>query len=94
GGWFRLFPYGFTRWALNQVNNKEAESCIFYFHPWEIDPAQPRQKGLDFRTRFRHYLNLEHMEARLSRLLSDFGWDRMDKVFIDNKHVSTRQVTV
>ncbi|MCK4951097.1 MAG: DUF3473 domain-containing protein [Gammaproteobacteria bacterium] len=90
GGFFRLYPYAISRWAIHQVNHKDKQPSVFYFHPWEIDPAQPRQKGLDFRTRFRHYLNLEHMEARLSRLLSDFGWDRMDKVFIDNKHVSTR----
>lgn len=82
GGWFRLFPYGFTRWALNQVNSKEAQSCIFYFHPWEIDPQQPRQKGISAKTRFRHYLNLHKMYGRLERLLDDFQWGRMDEVFL------------
>ena len=92
GGFFRFYPYIISRWAIRQINRKDKQPGIFYFHPWEIDPDQPRQKGLDFKTRFRHYLNLEHMEGRLNRLLSDFEWDRMDKVFIDNKHASTRQV--
>lgn len=82
GGWFRLFPYSFTRWALNNVNNKEEQSCIFYFHPWEIDPQQPRQKGIGAKTRFRHYLNLHKMYGRLERLLDDFRWGRIDEVFL------------
>ena len=53
---------------------------ISYFHPWEIDPDQPRQVGLDAKTRFRHYLNLDRMEDRLDRLLGDFAWGRMDEV--------------
>lgn len=80
GGWFRLLPYGVTRWALNRVNRHEGQSAIFYFHPWEIDPAQPRQDGLNRRTRFRHYLNLSRTEQRLQRLLDDFAWGRMDEV--------------
>ena len=84
GGWFRLFPYGFTRWALNQVNRKEGQAAIFYFHPWEIDPEQPRLKGLDAKTRLRHYLNLGKMQARLRRLMDDFHWDRMDRVFLES----------
>ncbi|QIB67532.1 DUF3473 domain-containing protein [Kineobactrum salinum] len=81
GGWFRLFPYGFSRWALRRINRTEGESGLFYFHPWEIDPQQPRPEGLPARTRFRHYLNLGRMEQRLQRLLGDFRWDRMDCVF-------------
>jgi hypothetical protein len=65
------------------VNQRDRAPAIFYFHPWEIDPEQPRQAGLDRRTRFRHYVNLPRMEARLRRLLADFRWDRMDRVFID-----------
>lgn len=80
GGWFRLVPYAGMRWAMRQVNRIDGESAIFYFHPWEIDPEQPRQKGLDAKTRFRHYLNLDRMEARLERLLGDFSWGRMDQV--------------
>ncbi|MEZ5556093.1 XrtA system polysaccharide deacetylase [Haliea sp.] len=81
GGWFRLFPYAFSRWALRRINHREAQSAHFYFHPWEIDPEQPRPPGLTARTRFRHYLNLGRMESRLQRLLGDFRWDRMDRVF-------------
>ena len=54
GGWFRLFPYPLSRWAMNRVNRGEGQSGIFYFHPWEIDPEQPRPEGLDLKTRFRH----------------------------------------
>jgi polysaccharide deacetylase family protein (PEP-CTERM system associated) len=80
GGWFRLVPYAGMRWAMQRVNRLDRESAIFYFHPWEIDPEQPRQKGIDAKTRFRHYLNLERMETRLNRLLGDFDWGRMDEV--------------
>ena len=83
GGWFRLFPYTFSRWALGRVNRGEGESGIFYFHPWEIDPEQPRLKGLSFKTRFRHYLNLNRMYGRLDQLLHDFSWGRMDHIFLD-----------
>jgi polysaccharide deacetylase family protein (PEP-CTERM system associated) len=82
GGWFRLFPYGFSRWALARVNHRDGEPGIFYFHPWEIDPDQPRPGGLGFRTRFRHYLNLSRTEGRLERLLRDFRWGRMDEIFL------------
>ena len=80
GGWFRLVPYAGMRWAMRRVNDVDLESAIFYFHPWEIDPDQPRQTGIDAKTRFRHYLNLGRMEARLDRLLGDFSWGRMDEV--------------
>ena len=82
GGWFRLLPYGMSRWMLRQVNDKERAPCMFYFHPWEVDPGQPRQPGMSLRTRFRHYVNLGRMEARLRRLLRDFAWDRVDRVFL------------
>jgi len=83
GGWFRLFPYTFSRWALRRINTREGESGLFYFHPWEIDPAQPRPAGLTAKTRFRHYLNLSRMQTRLGYLLRDFQWDRMDRVFAE-----------
>ena len=92
GGWFRLVPYTGMRWAIRRVNDADCESAIFYFHPWEIDPGQPRQRGLDAKTRFRHYLNLDRMEYRLARLLADFSWGRMDDVLyrprIDRQQVS------
>ncbi len=82
GGYFRLLPYGVSRWAIARVNASERQSCIFYFHPWEIDPDQPRQKGISAKTRLRHYLNLSRMERRLDRLLRDFRWDTMANVFL------------
>jgi polysaccharide deacetylase family protein (PEP-CTERM system associated) len=83
GGWFRLLPYAASRWMLRRVNEGEGQSAVFYFHPWELDPEQPRVGGVDAKTRFRHYVNLDRTERRLQRLLSDFAWDRMDRVFID-----------
>jgi hypothetical protein len=86
GGWFRLFPYQFSRWALARVNKNDAEASIFYFHPWEIDPEQPRPEGLSLRTRFRHYLNLHRTYSRLERLLTDFRWGRMDEIFLPGEN--------
>jgi polysaccharide deacetylase family protein (PEP-CTERM system associated) len=85
GGYFRLFPYAVSRWALRRVNRHDREPCVFYFHPWEIDADQPRQKNLGLKTRFRHYLNLGRMEQRLARLLEDFRWGRMDQVFLASR---------
>ena len=84
GGYFRLMPYGLSRWMLNRVNQRDAQPAIFYFHPWEIDPGQPRVPGISAKTRFRHYVNIGRMEGKLDRLLSDFDWGRMDRVFFDN----------
>jgi polysaccharide deacetylase family protein (PEP-CTERM system associated) len=83
GGYFRLLPYAVSRWMLQRVNRHERESAIFYFHPWEIDVDQPRIAGIDRRTRFRHYLNIDRMEQRLACLLRDFRWGRMDHIFLD-----------
>lgn len=82
GGWFRLLPYSMSRWMLNRVNAQERAPCMFYFHPWELDAGQPRQTGLSARTRFRHYVNLQRMPGRLRKLLNDFEWDRVDRVFL------------
>lgn len=81
GGYFRLAPYRVSHWAIDRVNRIEGRPAIFYFHPWEVDPRQPRVRGISAKTRFRHYLNLDRTEARLQRLLSDFHWDRVDRVF-------------
>jgi polysaccharide deacetylase family protein (PEP-CTERM system associated) len=81
GGYFRLAPYRVSRWAIGRVNRVERRPAIFYFHPWEIDPEQPRVDGISAKTRFRHYLNLERTEPRLKKLLRDFHWDRVDRVF-------------
>ncbi|WP_296900233.1 XrtA system polysaccharide deacetylase [Thiohalocapsa sp.] len=82
GGYFRLFPYAYSRWALRRVNRRDRQSAVFYFHPWEIDPAQPMQRNLGLKTRVRHYLNLGRMEPRLHRLARDFLWSRMDRLFL------------
>jgi polysaccharide deacetylase family protein (PEP-CTERM system associated) len=71
GGYFRLFPYGFTRWALDSINRSEELPFIFYLHPWEIDPDQPRIQAKWF-SRFRHYNNLDRCRGRLNQLLDDF----------------------
>lgn len=80
GGWFRLLPYAVSVAALRAVRRDDGRACIFYFHPWEIDPEQPVQPGLSPKSRFRHYTNLARMEGKLRRLLGDFAWDRMDRV--------------
>lgn len=81
GGYFRLAPYQVSRWAIGRVNRVDRRPAIFYFHPWEIDPRQPRVNGISAKTRFRHYLNLDRTEARLQQLMRDFHWDRVDRVF-------------
>ena len=86
GGYFRLLPYRYFRWAYRRVNEGEGQPAIFYFHPWEVDPEQPRQSGLSWKTRFRHYTNLARMEQRLERLLGEFHWGRMDEVFLPLAH--------
>jgi polysaccharide deacetylase family protein (PEP-CTERM system associated) len=81
GGYFRLAPYPVSRWALRRVNTIDRQPAIFYCHPWEIDPDQPRVPGTTLKTRFRHYLNLDKTESRLTQLLRDFRWGRVDEVF-------------
>jgi len=81
GGYFRLLPYRVSRSWLRRVNTVDRQPCIFYFHPWEIDPDQPRFRRASLMAKFRHYLNLERTEGRLRRLLGDFAWDSIDRVF-------------
>ena len=82
GGYFRLLPYALSRWMLRRVNAGDQEAAVFYFHPWEIDVAQPRVAGIDMKTRFRHYVNIARMERRLEELMVDFRWGRMDEIFL------------
>lgn len=79
GGYFRLFPYWFTRWALTGVNRDDAMPFVFYLHPWEIDPEQPRVRA-SLLSRFRHYNNLHKCEGRLRSLLDDFRFSTMRNV--------------
>jgi len=78
GGFFRVLPYGFSRWAIRQVNRRELRPAVFYFHPWEIDPDQPRVVGAPLKSRLRHYTNIEGMADKLRQLILDFPWGRMD----------------
>ncbi len=80
GGFFRLLPYAVSRRLIERVNRLEGQPCMFYFHPWEVDPDQPRVPGASARSRFRHYVNLQRMEGKLRRLLKDFRWGRADEV--------------
>ena len=79
GGFFRLLPYAFSRWAVEQVN-AAGEPAIIYFHPWEIDPDQPRVANAPLRSKVRHYTNLGAMAGKLKRLIGDFEWGRVDQI--------------
>ena len=74
GGYFRLFPYWFTKMALKRINEKEKQPFIFYLHPWEIDEKQPRFKHARLLSKFRHYNNLGKTMDRFERLLGDFAF--------------------
>jgi polysaccharide deacetylase family protein (PEP-CTERM system associated) len=80
GGYFRILPYAWTRWGIDRLNRREERPAVFYLHPWEIDPGQPRMgaRGL---SRFRHYRNLDETEGRLRRLLADFHFDTVSTMF-------------
>ena len=80
GGYFRLMPYGMSRWCMTRARWQRRSPIVFYCHPWEFDPGQPRiPAGL--KSRFRHYTNLGKMQSRVARLLAERQWDRMDRVF-------------
>jgi polysaccharide deacetylase family protein (PEP-CTERM system associated) len=83
GGYFRLLPYAAWRLALAAVNQGEQRPGIFYLHPWEVDPGQPRVRDCGWKSRVRHYTNLRRMADKLDRALHDFAWGRMDRVFAD-----------
>lgn len=80
GGFFRLLPYAVSRWAIRQVNMRDGRPAVFYFHPWEIDPDQPRPPHAPLKSRLRHYTNLDVMAEKLARLVAEFRWGRMDEV--------------
>jgi polysaccharide deacetylase family protein (PEP-CTERM system associated) len=78
GGFFRVLPYAFSRWAIRQVNRTDQRPAVFYFHPWEIDPGQPRVAGAPLKSRLRHYTKLDQMAPKLRQLIREFAWGRMD----------------
>ena len=80
GGFFRVLPYAFSRWAIRQVNRQDLRPAVFYFHPWEMDPAQPRVGNAPVRSKLRHYTNLDRMADKLRALVHEFAWDRMDVI--------------
>ena len=80
GGFFRLLPYRFSSWAIGRVNRDETRPAVFYFHPWEIDPGQPRVAHAPLKSRLRHYSRLSVMEGKLLKLLQSFSWGRTDEV--------------
>ena len=80
GGFFRLLPYRFSDWAIGRVNGVDGRPAVFYFHPWEIDPGQPRVSGAPLKSRLRHYTNLSTMEPKLLKLLAAHPWGRTDEV--------------
>jgi polysaccharide deacetylase family protein (PEP-CTERM system associated) len=80
GGFFRLLPYCFSSWAIDRVNGRDERPAIFYFHPWEVDPEQPRVQDAPARSKIRHYTNLDVMEPKLLKLLHDHEWARTDEV--------------
>lgn len=80
GGFFRVLPYSFSRWAIRQVNREDQRPAVFYFHPWEVDPGQPRVPGAPMRSRLRHYTGLDRMAGKLAKLAREFAWGRMDAV--------------
>ncbi|MGZ8285385.1 MAG: XrtA system polysaccharide deacetylase [Allosphingosinicella sp.] len=80
GGFFRLLPYRFSSWAIDRVNREDQRPAVFYFHPWEIDPGQPRVAAAPLRSRLRHYSRLSAMRPKLLRLFNAHAWGRTDKV--------------
>lgn len=90
GGYFRLLPYALSRWMMRRVNAVDGEPAVFYFHPWEIDPGQPRIAQADARSRFCHYVNIGRTEQRLQRLMTDFRWGRMDHIFLPGAAAAPR----
>ncbi|HEY1145786.1 MAG TPA: XrtA system polysaccharide deacetylase [Allosphingosinicella sp.] len=80
GGFFRILPDQLSTWAIDRVNRVEQRPAIFYFHPWEIDPGQPRVAGAPLKSRLRHYTRLSVMRGKLLKLLNSYEWGRVDQV--------------
>jgi len=85
GGYFRLYPYWLSKRRIDKFHEQENQPYSFYFHPWEIDPEQPRIKEAPLKSRFRHYINLSRMEGKLEKLLKDYQWDTMKSVYLNKE---------
>jgi polysaccharide deacetylase family protein (PEP-CTERM system associated) len=94
GGYFRLFPYGVTRWGLRHINRQEGRPFVFYLHPWELDPEQPRMLGASRKSRLRHYLNLDKTEGRFRRLLAEFSFSPVREVLQMQQIVDTASISI
>jgi polysaccharide deacetylase family protein (PEP-CTERM system associated) len=92
GGYFRILPYAWTQWGISRLNNVEGLPAIFYLHPWEIDPKQPRLEAPAL-GRFRHYYNLDKTEGRLRALLKDFAFSTMVAVLGNETRVPVHAQT-
>jgi len=82
GGYFRLYPYWLSKRRIDKFHQQEQQPYSFYFHPWEIDPQQPRINNAPLKSKIRHYINLSTMEGKLEKLLKDFQWDTMQNVYL------------
>ncbi|REL25196.1 DUF3473 domain-containing protein [Thalassotalea euphylliae] len=83
GGYFRLYPYSFSKRRIDKYLSQESAPYSFYFHPWEIDPEQPRINGASLRSKVRHYINLSRMEGKVVKLLNDYQWSTMRAVYLE-----------
>jgi polysaccharide deacetylase family protein (PEP-CTERM system associated) len=92
GGYFRLLPYAWTSWGVRRLNAIEQRPAVFYLHPWEIDPEQPRLPASTV-SRFRHYTNLDLTETRLRRLLADFPFAPLRDVLAAHTRASATQIS-
>ncbi|HOP20414.1 MAG TPA: DUF3473 domain-containing protein [Amphiplicatus sp.] len=79
GGWFRAAPYAVSKRLIDRACKSIGGPVIFYFHPWEVDPGQPRIRTAPLKSQLRHYINLSRMEPKLERLLADYRWERVDE---------------
>lgn len=91
GGYLRLLPYPFIQWGIRQINEKEGQPAIIYLHPWEIDPSQPKVRG-SWRSRFRHYINLDKTESRLKLLLDEFRFGTLQMLMQQMERGSENQI--
>ena len=92
GGYFRLYPYAVTRWICQRINQVEKRPFVFYIHPWELDPDQPRVPGVPMKSRFRHTVNLDRTLGRFQRLLRDFAFAPIRELFPADPRTSRRDV--
>jgi len=89
GGYFRLYPYWFSKKRIDSFHQQEHQPYSFYFHPWEIDPLQPKVQGASIKSKIRHYLNLSRMEDKIVRLLEDYQWTTMADAYLLNEQKSS-----